>query len=484
MYKFIYVYCVLLISVSFVVFAQVNRSLPSQATPMVLSPRVGIEMDSTDVHYFRLFHTIKHIHAVRAFTSGSDTLVFQIKRTNLSDTLVYSTRDIGKHLAYYIENIEHISNKSVAAKIPASLLAPLAHVEDYKDRKYKAVSMSIIKRDRSEIHGTLLLITDNAILIHKRTDTYTWKTVQDGLQYVYFNEIDRIVGASIRYFRGNEELVGKYLLSEYSTTENTSFFMVSDHEPIPSEVRHLIRTSTPTPNGGYASIDSLRSMKPTGNALTLSISVSSSYPEYLTQHNLDWGNQYDSRTVDSYANSLYFPLDITAGYAILKDNVTDTWSLSCTAGLVVNSNIVFSDNTWLIGRGGLQFHYNLQPLDRLYRSGSDVGIIVGIDALSARFSGIFKREQASDELPLDNVLYPLTLHVSAVLANIGVQYRYHLSDDLCVSLQAIANFTVVQSPLAPEKLIWGRYGRNFYKSVDITAPDFSLKFGTSLSYTL
>ncbi|MBK9247486.1 MAG: hypothetical protein IPM69_05085 [Ignavibacteria bacterium] len=466
-------------------FSQVPTLIPDSSKLVTISSRVGSVIDSIDIKYYRLLYHIKHINSATAYKIDSVRAVFVLKRYALPDTMIStSVENIEKYLPYFIENIEYISDKSVYSTIPPGQLDQLLFQEDYESRFCRNRDIRIVKRDNSEIQGKILLITNTYVIISNRTGNYNWKDVHADLQYVYYNEIDRIVGSEYRFYRGNEPLILDYLSKEYSTSLSTSFFNINDGKPIPSEVRRLLIHPTPSQNSysGFASLDSLRLLKPRKSDLTIGVGIGGSFPEYVTQHNFDWNNQgYGSH--DSYANSLYFPFEIMIGYKFLKDRSEDKWSISGNVALITNSDMLISKNIWLCERVGVQFQYVFNPLEHQFNIGSDIAFSLGVDVVAATFSGDFERIQGNSEVPLDGIIYPKTLNMTTLLTNAGIWYRYHLSDNISINFHAISNFTINQFTHEQIKQTWGKHGRNFYKTMQLLSPDFSMKLGAVLSYT-
>ncbi len=487
MYRTFTMFFLLLLLTTGSMTAQEFKQIPPTATPLTISQRVGIEIDSIDILYYRLFTSVRNVSSARAYSLGSDNVLFLLKRSELADTIINtSVENATTHLRYYIENIEHINESSVYSKIPVGQIAHLALARGYEGRSYKDISISLTKRDSTHVEGELLMITYNAIVISQRSGEYDWRTVNNGLHYIYFNEIDRIDGAPLRYYRGNDQLIWKYLFSLYANAGNTSYFMVSDQLPIPSEVRKLIRkgNSSLEKYPTYASLDSLERITTPSNKFSISISAYTGLSKYLTQHSRNWGNQPGIKFTDSYENSLYTPIELSIGYTLLNNHIGDRWALTGSVSAFVNSDILSSDNEWISERASVQLHYFISPRKMIHYSGFDFSVFLGADASWTEYSGVFKREQGTSELPIDNILYPMTFKISSVFATTGLRFRYHLNDVLSVSIHAVGNFIIDSSVPDPVKLSWGKFGRNLYKTIRVAVPDGSNMLGTTISISM
>lgn len=469
-----------------IISAQEYTQLPSDAALMTISPRVGNVIDSIDIQYYRLFPTVNFVNSAQAYRIGNDNVLFLLKRFKLADTILVTTlENASTHLRYYIENFEHINESSVYSEIPSDKIANLAVATGYEGRSYKNVSISLTKRDNSVVQGTLLMITYNAVVISQRTGNYDWKSINNGLVYIFFTEIDKVEGAPIRYFRGNDQLLWKYFLSQYSHTGNTSFFMVADLLPIPSEVRKLIRkvNSSLETYPDYVSLDSLENIRTPTNKFSITINSNVGLSKYMTQHTRDWSN-LSRRVTDSYDNSLYNPIELSVGYTLLNTYVGDRWALTGSVSLVVNSNILSSENSWVNERAGVQLHYFISPRNRLNYSGFDLSVFIGTDANWTEYSGVFKRTQETSEIPFDNVVYPMTFKLSSIFATTGLRCRYHVGDLFSVGLFAVGNYILQSSVPESVKYTWGVHGRNVYKSVGVAVPSDSYQLGTTISITI
>jgi len=451
---------------------------------MAISPRVGQVIDSIDIRYYRLFYSLKDVTSASTYLYNSDKILFLVKRNAQSDTiLTYPIGLFSTSLTSYIENIERISEESVYSKISTARIVDIAHIEDYDARTYSDVNITITKRDASEINGKILLITGDAIFVQQREEHYNWKNIRSGLIQIPFGDIDKFDGSDVRSFAGNKRLIVNYLESEYLKEPNTSYFITSTLRPMPVEVRQILESKefVVIERNDFISEDSLRNLKPVSYNLRLGFGLGYQFSYLFKLHVRDWNNHgLEEKNTDF---SLELPTELSVEYTVLKDKHADKWSVSGHLAFLTNF-IPTSENTWIGGRAGAQGTYIFNPIDRLNTKGVEYSGFVGIDYVTAIFSVNARRIQGSDELPLDNIVKPITLIANTFVLNAGVSTKFQFNEKLAVSLQLSANFILNEYTEGSEKLKWGINGRYFYKSFEISVLSKAISVGALVSYSI
>lgn len=466
-------------------YSQKFQQVPTGAIPMAISPRVGMQMDSIDIRYYRLFYFLKDVKSAASYQYNSDSILFLIKRSAQPDTVI--THPIGlfsKYLTYYIENIERIADESVYTSISTALLGDIAHVEEYEGRTYEDVRITITKRDASEIIGKILLITNDAIFISQRKGQYDWKNVKSELIRIPFGDIDNIEGTNVRHFGGNKQLIINTLESHYNADKNTSYFVTWTQRPIPAEIRQLVNFQEykESEYKDSMSIESLRRRKPSQNNIRVGIGLGFQMSNLFNLHVRDWNNQGFGE-VNSVSSTLQFPTELILDYTVLKDRTYDTWSVSAHVACLTNF-IPTADNSWIGGKAGLKGEYVFNPIDRIFTKGMQYGLLIGIDYIGATYSGKAKRIQSSGELPLDDNDQTVSINASALLLSAGISTKYQFSDLWSLDFQLSANYSLNRYVDGMEKVTWGIYGRNFYKSFNLNVQDYAVTIGATLSYSI
>jgi len=466
-------------------YSQKFQQVPSGAIPIAISPRVGTQMDSIDIRYYRLFYFLKDVKSAASYQYNFDSILFLVKRIAQPDTVI--AHPIGlfsKYLSYYIENIERIADESVYTNISTAVLGDIAHVEDYEDRSYEEVRITITKRDASEIIGTILLITNDAIFISQRKGQYDWKNVKSELIRIPFGDIDKIEGTNVRHFGGNKQLIVNTLESYYNADKSTSYFVTWTQRPLPTEIRQLVNSKEYKESEYKDSlpIESLRRSKPSQNNFRVGIGLGFQLSNLFNLHVRDWNNQGFGE-VNSVGNSLQFPTELILDYTVLKDRTEDKWSISAHVTCLTNF-IPTAANSWIGGKAGLKGEYVFNPIDRIFTTGKQYGFFIGVDYFGAMYSGNAKRVQGSRELPLDDNEQPVSINASALLLIAGISSKYQFSDKWSLDFQLSANYPLNRYVDGVQKLTWGIYGRNFYKSINLTVQDYAVTIGATLSYSI
>jgi len=113
---------------------------------LVLSPRVGPVIDSTEREYFDLFSTIRHFHLASVYQSPGDTFLVAAKRTighnALPDTVFSIPLSL---LELYAERIEHRESLLRGAYVPGSRPSTITYEDGSPLHSYDIVRTDGLK---------------------------------------------------------------------------------------------------------------------------------------------------------------------------------------------------------------------------------------------------------------------------------------------------------------------------------------------------
>ncbi len=173
------------------------------AAPAVLSQRVGNTIDTYERRYFSLFPGVEGFDSALV-SLRNDSLLFQVARSNMPDTVIKVDPTLTDIFRSYIENFEFLFDtrypesreglqKRGLLVTQCRKLRPAGLVRFRETAQRDVPEVTVVLADSTGIRGRILAHSDSAMIIWLRGRNYRWKDLATSLMVVSTKDVKGII---------------------------------------------------------------------------------------------------------------------------------------------------------------------------------------------------------------------------------------------------------------------------------------------------